>query len=157
LVETIDRFYPDNDFMILFCLVVSLRFYLFLINIDTQLKEVHHLVPTLSSFSASRGVCENSRGEIIVFDMKSNALVEMTFIKTKVKVTVKESDRITRPQAICIRETDAQILVACQISDSLEIVNACKYLQNLAASKTCLVTRKLVETRMYLGMRSFGL
>ena len=85
----------------------------FIINIDTQLKEVHYLVPSLRSFSASRGMCENSRGENIVFDMKSNALVEMTFIKTEVKVTVKESDRISRPQAICIRETDVQILVAC--------------------------------------------
>jgi len=108
-----------------------LRFYLFLINIDTQLKKVHYLVPILSDFSASRGMCENSRGEIIVCGIKSNALVKMTFTKTEVTVTVKEFDRITRPQAICIRETDAQILVACQISDSLEIFNASYYQQNL--------------------------
>ena len=95
----------------LFCCFVALL--PFIINIDTQLKEVHYLVPNSSSFSVSRGMCENSRGENIVFDMKSNELVDMTFIKTEVKVTVKESDRISRPQAICIRETDVQILVAC--------------------------------------------
>jgi len=94
-----------------------------LVTIDTR-DEVHYSVPCTSDFSAPRGMCENSRGEIIVCDIKSNALVEMTFTKTEVKVTVKESDRITRPQAICIRETDGQILVACQNSDSLEIFNA---------------------------------
>jgi len=72
----------------------------------------------------SRDVRKLARGDYFVWhEVKRTGKNDLHQI-SKVNVTVKESDRITRPQAISIRETDGQILVACQNSDSLEIFNA---------------------------------
>ena len=93
------------------------------VTIDTQ-EEVHYTVPKQSDFTSPQGLCENINKDIIVCESKSHALVQMTLSAKQVKVTIHESERLERPQAVCFDNKRNNLLVACQMSDVIEIFNA---------------------------------